>query len=221
VRDRWTLVHSLAMLVLAGVALALSAPLVVALGGAVSLAIFAANHRGRFTPRGPFGVANAITALRIGLVIALSAVGRLGPFASLIVLCSFALDGLDGAVARRRGDDSAFGAAFDMETDALLVLVAGLVLALRGSLGAFIIVPGLLRYAYAAAVALAPSVGEEPRSRLGRSAFSVMVISLAVSLWPVEPVSKPLAIFATALIVLSFGRSTYFSFFRGSSRARR
>lgn len=216
-RDRWTLIHSLAMLVLAGVAVALSSPLVVALGGAVSLAILVANHRGRFTSQGRFGVANAITALRLGLVVALSTRRGLGPPGSLLVLCSFALDGLDGAVARHRGDDSAFGAEFDMETDALLVLVAGLVLALRGTLGAFIVVPGLLRYAYAAAVALAPSHGEEPRSRLGRTAFSVMVTSLAVSLWPLEPLSKPLAIFATALIVVSFGRSAYFSFFRGRS----
>jgi len=219
VRDRWTLIHSLAMLVLAGVAVALSAPLVVALGGAVSLSILVANHRGRFTPRGRFGVANAITTLRLGLVVALSTLGGLGPSGSLLVLCSFALDGLDGSVARRRGEASTFGAKFDMETDALLVLVAGLVLALRGTLGAFIVVPGLLRYAYASAVAIVPSRSEEPRSRFGRTAFSVMATSLAVSLWPIEPLSKPLAIVATALIVVSFGRSIYFSFFRGSSRA--
>ena len=49
-------------------------------------------------------------------------IGPTGPGLALVVV-ALALDWVDGQVARRTGTCSAFGARFDMETDAFLILV--------------------------------------------------------------------------------------------------
>jgi phosphatidylglycerophosphate synthase len=79
------------------------------------------------TYRGP---ANAITAVRAGLTVVLAVLvvrsfGHDVPVALVVALASVALatDALDGRVARRTGTVSQFGARFDMETDAALLLV--------------------------------------------------------------------------------------------------
>jgi phosphatidylglycerophosphate synthase len=134
-----------------------------------------------------------------------------GELAASLVLTVFVLDGVDGWLARRRQLASAFGARFDMECDALLVLVASLRVYLSGHLPAFILVPGALRYLYVLAVRWLPSRREQPRSRVGRYVFALMVLSLCASLWPFEPWHRPLALVATLLIVWSFARSVYWS----------
>jgi phosphatidylglycerophosphate synthase len=168
--------------------------------------------RGRYTPAGTFGSANAVTLLRLVLITSLASIGlRLGgEVAALIMLAVFALDGLDGWLARSRQLASGFGARFDMECDALLVLVGSLLLYLRGSLPAFILLPGALRYAYVLAIAWLPSRGREaPRSLIGRYVFAIMVLSMCASLWPFEPWHRPLALLATLLIAYSFAHSVY------------
>ena len=179
-----------------------------AAAGALGLVLLAALYTGRFTPGGRFGVANTITAVRVAIVGGLSTLRSVGPPEAVLVLSLLALDGLDGLVARRPPQTtSEFGARFDMEADALLVLVFGLKLAEVGRLGAWIVVPGLLRYAYAAAISLAPRVGEAPRSRFGRVIAGMMMTSLAVSAWPIEPIHRPLALLSAGLVTLSFARS--------------
>jgi phosphatidylglycerophosphate synthase len=181
---------------------------VAAATGAAALSVLAALHAGRFTPEGRFGVANAVTAVRVVVIVVLTALREVGPFAAALVALFLVLDGLDGWVARfPPSTESAFGARFDMETDALFVLAFGLKLAEVGRLGAWIVVPGLFRYAYAAGISLAPRLAEAPRSSFGRVIAGLMMTSLAVSAWPVEPVFEPVAAVASALVVLSFARS--------------
>jgi hypothetical protein len=75
------------------------------------------------------------------------------------------------------------------------------------------LLPGALRYLYVLGLALfAADHREAPRSRVGRHAFSVMMSSFVASLWPLEPWHRPFAMFATLLIVFSFGRSVYWSY---------
>jgi phosphatidylglycerophosphate synthase len=211
--DVWTAAHSVAMLVFTAAALLFRDARWAAVAGASSLGIFTAIERGRWTPRGSFGWANGVTAVRVLLVVGLSEPNLPGSACSLLVALAFALDGVDGFLARRQGTASVFGARFDMECDALLVLVAGVVVAISGRLGPWIVLPGALRYLYALAVVVVPTNhGEEPRSRIGRSAFAVMVVSLVASLWPSNPVQFPLAVAATSLILYSFARSTVWSF---------
>ena len=215
----WTLAHSIGMLLVVGAALTLGDARPVAAFGAASLAVLVALRAGSWTPSGRFGVANAVTALRVALILVLAALPRIGPPASLLVVGIFALDGADGFLARRTGTISSFGANFDMETDALLVQVAVLRLAQAGRLGPWILLPGLYRYLYAmASSVLSGSRGDAPRSRLGRYAFAVMVGSIALSLWPCEPIHGAVAMAATALVTVSFARSTWWSFFAVGAR---
>ncbi len=221
VEPRWTLVHSLGMLASIAAACMTGDPRVVAVGGALSILAFVAIASSRWTESGRLGAANAITLGRLALVAALGALPRAGPVASLLVLGALVLDGLDGWVARRLGQASPFGATFDMETDALLVAVAAVKLAVSGRLGVWILVPGGLRYAYVIVLYLAPGAREEPpRTRFGRYVCGILVAGLAASLWPLEPVHRPLAVIVTVLTVHSFARSLLWSFGKARRPAR-
>jgi phosphatidylglycerophosphate synthase len=121
---------------------------------------------GAFHPHAVFGLANVVTLVRLVAVCTLAgllaapqlvteaeagAEAAWGLFA--LALAILAMDGLDGWIARRRGLASRFGARFDMEVDALFAAVlAGLVL-LHGTVGAWVIGLGALRYAFLAAQA--------------------------------------------------------------------
>src|SRR5262249_32726094 len=128
------------------------------------LAVHAARiivARRRWTPTGRFGLANWLTLVRLLLVAALGrafvVLPRLAFRAALLVL--FALDAADGRLARARGDSSPFGAAFDMETDALSIMMLSLLLWQHGLVAAWVLVAGLWRYVYAAVVAIVPPLG--------------------------------------------------------------
>jgi phosphatidylglycerophosphate synthase len=140
-----------------------------------------------------FGAANTITLLRAGGICLLPAlaVGQAGwqlagrdlagwtlPAAALMLLT---LDGVDGWTARRQNLASDFGARFDMEVDALFVLMlSGLVLA-AGRAGAWVLAIGLMRYAAAAAGWLWPRLGAAVPPRWSRKAVCVAVILLLVA----------------------------------------
>ncbi|GAB7039504.1 MULTISPECIES: CDP-alcohol phosphatidyltransferase family protein [Catenuloplanes] len=101
-----------------------------------------------------FGPANAVTLARatlIGGVTALVADVQRTPVAVLVVLASVALvlDGVDGIVARRTGSSSPFGARFDGEVDAFLILVLSVFVAFH--LGWWVLAIGAFRYAFVAA----------------------------------------------------------------------
>ena len=66
------------------------------------------------------------------------------------------LDGVDGWLARRTRMASAFGARFDMETDAALILVLAVLAWQFGRAGAWVLACGLLRYAFVGAGVLWP-----------------------------------------------------------------
>ena len=209
----WTLTHSLLMTALALVSWVTGYPRLAAIGGALSLGALVYLRRAEWSPSGAFGPGNAVTALRCLLVVLLASLPGAGPASAVLVTLIFGLDGVDGWLARRGPGSSAFGATFDMETDALLVLVAGLELHASGRLGAFAIVPGLLRYVYAVAILLLPaSRGEAPRSTLARFVFAIVVVSFVASLWPVHPRHSWFAASATILLVISFARSAFWSF---------
>ena len=211
----WSRVHALAMLLASALAIATRAAWPAAAIGAGSLAACVALQRGRWTPSGVFGAANGLTALRLALSVVLVGlcVRPPGPLAALLVLAIFALDGLDGLLARRRAQASTFGACFDMECDALLVLLCALILWRHERLPAWVLVPGLLRYLYVLALMLLPGGGggEAPRSRIGRLAFGALMAGFVSSLWPFEPWHRALSAVASALVVYSFTRSMYWS----------
>ncbi len=166
--------HAVAVLTAYAVSLVLNAAWPVSVGAGLSLLALIASAAGRWTPTGGFGPANLITLFRLALLLAVAAalplLGQNVPFVAL--LAAFLLDAVDGVVARRFGCASEFGAIFDCETDATLVVVLGLVLWLRRGVGEWVLVPGTLRYAYVLILVLAPPTGvAAQRSRFGRRAF--------------------------------------------------
>ena len=92
--------------------------------------------------------ANGLTALRLAAAPALALAihsGAAWPAAALFVL-AVATDLLDGPVARRFGESSAFGARFDHATDATFVSAGLAALALRGEVPALL--PALVVLAF-------------------------------------------------------------------------
>ncbi|WP_316042166.1 CDP-alcohol phosphatidyltransferase family protein [Nocardiopsis sp. CNR-923] len=156
------------------------------------------------------GVADGITLFRAvlgGGILALAVDG--GAVWTLVFLASaaLALDLADGVVARRSGTESGFGAAFDMETDALLILVLSAFVAL--GLGPWVLVTGLMRYAFGAASWLAPWLrGPLPPSRARKAVAAVQGVVLVVAAAGVLPVAAATVLVASALaaLVWSFGR---------------
>jgi phosphatidylglycerophosphate synthase len=169
-------------------------------------------QRGRYTPNGSFGAANVVTTLRLLGVVWLATVGHEAPptVVAALVAALMLLDGLDGSIARRAGTASPFGAHFDVEIDALLVLVLGAALWQRERLGVWALWPGLLRYLYVLTLAVAPAPEPPPRSLVARFAFGGVVAGLVGALLEPGNVGMALAIGGTVLVTASFAGSFYF-----------
>jgi phosphatidylglycerophosphate synthase len=216
-RRRPTTVTALA---LGAVGCALTAALLVlptagACPPAVGLALYAAvalavleQHPGRW-----LGLGNAVTLVRAGgtaLVAALAAAPVIvtGGVAWAVLAGAaalLALDGVDGWLARREGAVSAFGARFDMEVDALLILALAALAVGTGKAGAWALGIGLMRYAFVAAGTMWPALAAPLPPSFRRKAVCVaQVVVLGLLLAP--PVTPPLsaALAATAMLALAW-----------------
>lgn len=162
----------------------------------------------------PFGPANAVTLARTTLVGGVTALvadvftGR-PPVAALAALTAVALvlDAVDGRVARRTGTASPFGARFDMEVDAFLILVLSVQVALEA--GAWVLAIGAMRYVFVAAARVLPWLdGPLPPSMARKTVAAVQGVVLLVAgagVLPRVPASTVVAA-ALALLVWSFAR---------------
>ena len=139
-----------------------------------------------------FGAANVVTTARAvltTLVAGLVGIGDLGPFlwpSIVVVGCVAALDGVDGWLARRGRMDSGFGARFDMETDALLILVLSVLVWQNGKAGVWVLLCGGMRYLFVAAGWALPWLAGRLRStRRGKTVAVAQFAGLGVALMPV------------------------------------
>jgi phosphatidylglycerophosphate synthase len=145
-----------------------------------------------------------------------------GHTSALVLVAALALftDAVDGRVARRTGT-SAFGARYDGEVDALLILVLSVHVA--GSVGAWVLAIGVMRYAFAVAGWLQPWLREPLGPRHWRkvvaAAQGIMLTVAASGLVP-APWSALLVAAALGLLVESFGRDVAW-LWRGRPDARR
>jgi len=183
-------------------------------GGAVALVTLLLLDRGlRRSGAQSLGPANAVTCARALLVAGVTAlVASDGPAETIVVLTvlALALDGVDGMVARRTATASALGARFDMEVDAFLLLALCGVLA--RTVGAWVLVIGLLRYAFVAAGVLLPWLAAPLPAR-----FSRKVVAAAQGVVLVTAVSGVLPAAAAGVVLLgalaalcwSFGRDVW------------
>ncbi len=121
-----------------------------------TIAAFAALGLKHHLPHRAFGPADSITLARTGLtnLIAGLAVhaGTHPPLGGWLLvsagLAALVLDGIDDWSARRARIASAFGARFDMEVDALLILTLSFLLYHSGKMGPWVLGIGLMRYAF-------------------------------------------------------------------------
>lgn len=152
--------------------------------------------------------------MRAGLVLLLAAlllvtdVPRSLAWAAVVVATVAAvLDGVDGWLARRTGRTTAFGARFDMETDALLILVLSILVWRWGKAGAWVMAIGLMRYLFVAAGWVMPWMrGHLSPTLRGKTVAVWQMVTLIVCLGPIVPVwlSTAGAAFSLALLVWSF-----------------
>lgn len=117
------------------------------------------------------------------------------------------LDGVDGQVARRTGTASPFGARFDMEVDAFLILVLSVLVA--RSLGGWVLLIGAMRYVFVLVGRALPWLTAAlPPSRARKAVAALQGIALTVVAAGVlpRPGQAALAALALAALLWSFGR---------------
>ena len=160
------------------------------------------------------GPANLVTLLRTGLTCLIAAM-VLTPSASarwwlavfVLAILALVLDGLDGWVSRRTRLASPFGARFDMEVDALLILVLSVSACLHGKAGAWVLLLGLIRYLFVGGGLVLPALRRPLPPSTRRKAVCVFQVgTLGLLLLPnvMPPASAALAIVALAALVWSF-----------------
>jgi len=182
-----------------------------ALGGGALLTIALR----RSAPAG-FGPADRVTLARAVLVGAVAAMVAGAPGGGTAVRTALAtvalvLDAVDGQVARRTGTASPFGARFDVEVDAFLVLVLSVQVA--AGLGWWVTVIGAMRYAFVAAARVLPWLGGRlPPSRARKTVGALQGVVLVAAGAHLLPRAAEVTAVGAALALLagSFGRDVAF-----------
>jgi phosphatidylglycerophosphate synthase len=117
------------------------------------------------------------------------------------------LDGVDGWLARNTGETTPFGARFDMETDALLILGISILSWQHGKAGPWILAAGLMRYIFVAFGYVLPWLNRAlPYSYRRKVVCVAQSLSLIVSLipWLTVPFSTFIALAGLSLLLMSF-----------------
>lgn len=164
-----------------------------------TISLHRSTRNGAETPAGPLGPAVPITLLRLGLVSLLAgqtaalawspletAAGAWLPF--LLYAPAVLADALDGAVARRAGFATPFGALLDRETDALGLAAGSLYAVSTGALPRWYLAAGFARYLAGAALAAESRLGRRRRaldpSPFRRRLAGFQMVLVAASLAP-------------------------------------
>jgi phosphatidylglycerophosphate synthase len=161
-----------------------------------------------------FGPADRVTFLRVTMACAVAALvadafvqkPALGPLLALTV-AALALDAVDGLVARSTGTASSFGARFDGEADAFLILVLSVFVARTA--GGWVLAIGAARYAFALASWALPWLRPSLPPRYWRKVVTAtqgIVLALAAANVLPAPALQAGLLAALALLTESFGR---------------
>lgn len=175
------------------------------------------------------GPANAVTLSRtvlVGGVVALVADSfvRSIPVPAIVATAAAALflDAVDGRVARRTRTVSPLGACFDQEIDAFLILVLSVDVA--RSIGLWVLVIGVARYAYLVAGWPLPWLRKPaPERYWGKVVAATQGIVLTLAVANVLPTLANVGAVAVALALLtgSFGYSVWWLWHSHRSERRR
>ena len=142
------------------------------------------------------GSANRVTLGRSALVLPVAAlviqpeVLGGGGYWWIVVVSTVAmvLDGVDGRIARKTDTHTAFGARFDMELDAFLLLALSVLVWQSGKVGPWVILIGALRYLFGGVGWMWPALRAElPPSQRRKVVCVVQGVVLLVCLGPIIP----------------------------------
>nr|WP_298056502.1 CDP-alcohol phosphatidyltransferase family protein [uncultured Halomonas sp.] len=167
-----------------------------------------------FWPHGALGWANRITLGRGVLVAIVAGALAANAFTNAIWLwlaiavIALLLDGVDGWIARRTNTHTPFGARFDMELDAVLILILCIGLWQSEPLGIWVLLIGGMRYLFIAASWPFPWLKAPLFASFRRKAVCVwQVVALLLALTPLTPpvISTVLAVSALVSLIVSFG----------------
>lgn len=170
-----------------------------------------------YHPHPRLGAANRITLLRAGIA-CLIAARALEPtplgdperwLLAAIAGAALLLDGADGWAARRQRLASAFGARFDMEVDALAILILAVTVAKAQAVPGWVLAIGTMRYLYLAVALVLPRLRRPlpPLPIADRRRKTVAVIqslALLIALAPATPTGWAAAACAAALGLLAY-----------------
>ncbi|MEQ1727927.1 MAG: CDP-alcohol phosphatidyltransferase family protein [Vicinamibacterales bacterium] len=178
------------------------------------VAIVAAGQLAATHPFDRLGPANLVTTLRVLLLSLVAALIGEGPTSAvawggaLLAVVITALDGVDGWLARRTNYASEFGARYDMETDALLILVLAVLAWKHDKAGAWIVLAGAMRYLFVASGHLWTWMNRElPQSQRRKTVCVVQIVGLIVVVSPIVTAPGSVVVAALTLLTLtwSFG----------------
>ncbi|HEY7813029.1 MAG TPA: CDP-alcohol phosphatidyltransferase family protein, partial [Nakamurella sp.] len=186
----------------------------VAYGLTLTVLLIRAMARSGRTRLGPADAVTLARAVLIGGLTALVADSFSGsaqvPLMVALASVALALDAVDGRVARRTGTVSTGGARFDMEVDAVLLLVLA-VYDVR-LLGGWVLLIGAARYLFVAASWVWPWLrGPTPPRFWGKVVAAVQGIVLTVAMAELlpAPVTALATVAALSLLAESFGRQVW------------
>jgi phosphatidylglycerophosphate synthase len=179
----------------------------------------------RFWGHRRLGRANGVTLARLVGTSWLAALGvswlsvpAVRPAVALAVAvacCCLALDGVDGKLARSDGEASDFGARFDFEVDAAMIMILCVAVAAQGGVGWWVLAIGLLRYGYwltslRLPVLTTPIAPSKARKAVAVAQGVALVLCLAFTANGFGPAWLPSAFAAIALagLVWSFASET-------------
>lgn len=170
-----------------------------------------------YHPHPRLGTANRITLVRAGIA-CLIAARAIDPdplgsperwLLAAIALAALLLDGADGWAARRQNLSSTFGARFDMEVDAFVILVLATMVAKAAAVPYWVLAIGSMRYLYLAAGWVWPMLQRPVPAHLfadrrRKTVAVVQSVALIIALVPATLPTWATSVCAVALGLLAF-----------------
>jgi phosphatidylglycerophosphate synthase len=210
--DTWSNFHALVMLAVIGGAAIVHSYLLLISAVALSFMLLISMHRQLLASYRPFaGYANWLTFARLCLLLIVFSNIELFSLYLFCVLMALvvALDVVDGYLARRFNTLSTFGGAFDMEVDAFFVSVMGLYFYFSTDIGIWLLLPGLLRYAYRLTIWAVPY----PLFRESKKSYAAFFAGLnfvLLVLAIVLPVMWQTPVLIASILIVAFSFSVSF-----------
>ena len=169
-------------------------------------------------PLDALGAANIVTTTRAALIALLAGsivqpdvLTTHGWLLFGIAMIAFAMDGIDGFLARRDGTATRYGARFDMEIDALFGAVLSLIILSAGIAGPLILILGFIRYVFVGASYVLPWLnGSLPESMRRKVVCVVQIAALIALICPIVPpaLHLPTTLIGVAALIWSFAVDT-------------